>query len=219
MTARPPTPPPFCAIPEPKDDAYTCYPRDPRLELSVYQIKKKQKASQIRRDIERHFRKYQDDESFFDALRTFKNQETQQIIDSLESQPIHNRQRILEALSDLADNILFAAYQRVFQRLRGKYGAPGFLSSYKQTGETPLAIVGMGKLGGREINYQSDLDLIFVYAHKGETLGAPPVDNGQFFIKLAQQLMNTLSVMTATGRCYQVDTELRPSGNAGTLVT
>ena len=80
-----------------------------------------------------------------------------------------------------------------------------------------LAVLGMGKLGGRELNFSSDVDLIFVYTDQGETDGQRPVSNERYFRLLAQRLINLLSKQTADGFVYRVDARLRPFGDSGPL--
>ena len=84
-----------------------------------------------------------------------------------------------------------------------------------------MAIVGMGKLGGREMTATSDLDLIFVYSTSGETTvvsdGPRPLPAPQYFARLSQRLINAITAPTAEGRLYEVDMRLRPSGMAGPI--
>lgn len=86
-----------------------------------------------------------------------------------------------------------------------------------------FAIIGMGKLGAGEMSYGSDLDVIFLFSGAGETRttreGQKQLANIEFFIRVAQRLISYLTVKTAEGSCYEVDARLRPSGNAGLLVT
>ena len=85
-----------------------------------------------------------------------------------------------------------------------------------------VAIVGYGKLGGMELGYGSDLDLVFLHDSVGErqqTAGAKPVDNEVFFLRLAQRLVHLLTMHTAAGRLYEVDVRLRPSGKGGLAFT
>lgn len=163
--------------------------------------------------------KISDEEEFLDRLRRFKKEQHQRIIKDYETEPLNNRELILNELSNVADIIVHAAIRKSYLAVVQRHGIPSYLSSYKQLQESHLAIIAMGKFGERSINYQSDLDLIFVYSHRGETQGKIPIDNTEFFVKVAQKFINTLTVNTSQGRCYQIDTELRPSGNTGALVT
>ena len=81
-----------------------------------------------------------------------------------------------------------------------------------------LYILGMGKLGGFELNFSSDIDLIFTYPSQGETVGARrSVDNAKFFTRLGQRLINALDQYTADGFVYRTDMRLRPFGDSGAL--
>ena len=85
-----------------------------------------------------------------------------------------------------------------------------------------ICAVGYGKLGGMELGYGSDLDLVFLHDSHGEhqeTSGARPIDNQLFFVRLAQRIVHLLTMHSAAGRLYQVDVRLRPSGKGGLLVT
>jgi len=85
--------------------------------------------------------------------------------------------------------------------------------------QQPLLIIGMGKLGGRELNFSSDIDLIFTYPEQGETInGRRAIDNQQYFVKLAQKLISALDKQTFDGFVYRVDMRLRPFGDSGPLV-
>jgi glutamate-ammonia-ligase adenylyltransferase len=85
--------------------------------------------------------------------------------------------------------------------------------------QASLAVIGMGKLGGGDLNYHSDLDIIFVYDHQGTTDGDKQISNHEYFAKLAQKVISVLTMQTREGYVYKIDTRLRPSGNAGPLVT
>src|SRR5207248_1039388 len=85
-----------------------------------------------------------------------------------------------------------------------------------------ICAVGYGKLGGIELGYSSDLDLVFLHDSQGErqeTSGARPIDNQLFFVRLAQRIVHLLTMHSAAGRLYEVDVRLRPSGKGGLLVT
>ena len=96
-----------------------------------------------------------------------------------------------------------------------------FAGAHGRIAGCAMAIVGMGKLGGREMTATSDLDLIFVYATSGETTivsdGPRPLPAPQYFARLSQRLINAITAPTAEGRLYEVDMRLRPSGKAGPI--
>ncbi len=149
-----------------------------------------------------------DYESRLDALRRFRHEHFLRIgINDLDNLlPFHVAS---SQLSDLADVCLDAAWRVAEEETRRRYGlaaSPG-----------QFAVVGLGKLGARELTYNSDLDLIFVYVPTAADAG--PVSVHEFFTKLAQTLMTTLQVQTREGRMYAIDTRLRPSGNQGPLVS
>ena len=117
-------------------------------------------------------------------------------------------------VSALADSLILNAYEWHYQSFCERYGAP--MGSH---GPMPMCILGMGKLGGRELNFSSDIDLIFAYAEKGQTSGGKKsIEHQQFFTKLAQKLIHTLDTTTADGFVYRVDMRLRPFGESGPLV-
>ena len=117
---------------------------------------------------------------------------------------------ITTELSNLADAILNAAYRHVFKQLSTQHGTP-----YTSTGPALFSVISLGKLGGRELNYSSDIDLMFLYSGDGETDRGLP--NREFFQKLANQYAELLSTYTGEGMCYRVDLRLRPDGRFGEL--
>ena len=87
------------------------------------------------------------------------------------------------------------------------------------TTEQKMLVIGMGKLGARELNLSSDIDLIFCYPHRGETdHEKKPLDNGEFFTRVARKLIQSIDQMTADGFVFRVDMRLRPYGESGALV-
>jgi glutamate-ammonia-ligase adenylyltransferase len=87
--------------------------------------------------------------------------------------------------------------------------------------ESAFAVVAYGKLGGLELGYGSDLDLVFLHDSSGaeqQTTGPTVIDNQRFFTRLVQQLIHLLTIQTSSGRLYEIDTRLRPSGASGLLV-
>jgi glutamate-ammonia-ligase adenylyltransferase len=124
-------------------------------------------------------------------------------------------ERSLERLSLLADALIQASLDWLTQFCKNKWGTPTDVSGEEQY----LLVYGMGKLGGKELNFSSDIDLIFVYPHSGETQGCRRnLDNQQFFTRLAQKLITSLHQHTADGFVYRVDMRLRPFGDSGPLV-
>lgn len=124
-------------------------------------------------------------------------------------------QQALEHLTASADAFIIAAQQWLMPRFVERYGSPR-----DEQGELQqLAVIGMGKLGGGELNFSSDIDLIFCYAQQGETdHPRKPIENGVFFTRLAQALVALLDTVTADGRVFRVDLRLRPFGQSGPLV-
>ncbi len=154
-----------------------------------------------------------DEEEAADSLAWFKKREVQRIVRlDLEGRlPIG---RVLRRLSLVAEAAIEGAWRMARLRLAERYGNP----RTEQGDPAGFAIVALGRLGAREIDYGSDLDLIFLYEEKGTTDGERPIANVEFFTKLAQRTISLISLMTRYGRTYLVDAELRPSGGQGTLV-
>lgn len=118
---------------------------------------------------------------------------------------------ITEELSNLADALLDVAYSRIRAELAQKYGSPRLADG----NECGYSILALGKLGGRELNYSSDIDLMFVYEGPGNTDGPQPISNQEFFKKISNQLTDLMGTYTAEGMIYRVDLRLRPDGRLG----
>ena len=116
-------------------------------------------------------------------------------------------------LSDLADVAVSAALDRLYAWQCQRYGAPRGADGQPQR----MVVLGMGKLGGRELNFSSDIDLIFAYPSQGETDGARAISNEEFFRRLGQRLGKVLAETTADGFVFRVDLRLRPFGESGPL--
>jgi [glutamine synthetase] adenylyltransferase / [glutamine synthetase]-adenylyl-L-tyrosine phosphorylase len=80
-----------------------------------------------------------------------------------------------------------------------------------------FSVISLGKLGGKELNYSSDIDLMFVYGGNGETDGPTRITNKEFCKKIANEYTALLSTYTADGQCYRVDLRLRPDGTLGEI--
>ncbi len=118
---------------------------------------------------------------------------------------------VTEELSHLADAILDLTYRRIWREVAARHGAP----RQDDGSVCGFSVISLGKLGGNELNYSSDIDLMFVYSANGETDGAQPITNKEFFKKIANRLTELLSTYTAEGQCYRVDLRLRPDGRYG----
>jgi glutamate-ammonia-ligase adenylyltransferase len=212
---QPPQRPPNPFLFEPERDSFTKHKTTPNLsdDAGCGAVHN----PPLQTELERELDAAADKEAAYDVLRAFKRRKYAEIR-VLESDPLANRRKIMTELALVADAVLNAGYAYVKAFMDAEWGHPSYLSSYKQTLPAALAVIGMGKLGGLELNYESDLDLVFVYSHVGETAGKKSVSNAEYFARFAQKFLNLLSVQTSAGRCYDTDVELRPSGNAGTLV-
>lgn len=121
----------------------------------------------------------------------------------------------LADLSDFADAAIGLAVEHARQALAARYGEPRSASGEVQ----PLLVLAMGKLGGRELNFSSDVDLVLLFPEHGETDGARPIANEEFFTRLGQSLIRLLETATSDGFTLRVDMRLRPFGESGPLVT
>jgi len=117
----------------------------------------------------------------------------------------------LQQLSDLADRLLGAATRFAEKQLEPRFG-----HARNSAGERiPLVILGMGKLGGRELNFSSDIDVIFCYSENGETDGDRALSAQEYFARLSRQIIALIDEVTVDGFVFRVDTRLRPFGDSG----
>ena len=122
---------------------------------------------------------------------------------------------VMRSVTALAEEALRFALRWLHPWMQDTYGVPrGAASGQAQH----LVVVGMGKLGGEELNVSSDIDLVFIYPEAGETDGARPISNQEYFTRLARRLIGALSEHTADGQVFRVDMRLRPYGESGPLV-
>ena len=127
--------------------------------------------------------------------------------------------KVSDYLTWLAEAILQEVFGLAWQQMVARHGTPYGLDG--QPCAPGFLVVGYGKLGGIELGHESDLDLVFIHAGDParETAGPKPLDSQQFFIRLAQRMIHLLSTQTNSGKLYEVDMQLRPSGSAGLLVS
>src|ERR1700678_1991416 len=120
----------------------------------------------------------------------------------------------LHALSDLADGCIRAAAAASRLHLDAVFGRPRGPNAE----EAPLIVLGMGKLGGRELNFSSDIDLVFLFSQPGQTDGPRQIENEEYFNRLGRELIRLLDVRNEDGFVFRVDMRLRPFGDSGPLV-
>jgi len=158
------------------------------------------------------------------ALHSFKNAQQVRvgIRDILGKEKI---EATTGALSDIAQVSLEQITRQEFERLAQKFGRPKVGDEGDDRPDCELIIIAMGKFGGRELNYYSDLDLIFLYEADGTTQSArrtrrdETTNNQHFFSELAQRIIKTASQLGPNGRLYEIDPRLRPTGRSGLLST
>jgi glutamate-ammonia-ligase adenylyltransferase len=121
---------------------------------------------------------------------------------------------VMDAMTRLADLSIAAAVRCHAAELGATYGTPRNAAGEAQE----LIVVGMGKLGGGELNVSSDIDLVFVYPEDGSTDGRRSIENGEFFERLGRKVIAALHNVTADGYVFRVDMRLRPYGESGALV-
>lgn len=127
---------------------------------------------------------------------------------------------ITEEISNLADAILEYALRFARQELDNRYGIPHEIDEKGRARQAKFCIVALGKLGSKELNYSSDIDLLFLYSAEGTTSGSGSrgaVTNREYFVKLSELITKTVSAQTGEGAAYRVDMRLRPNGRVGAL--
>jgi [glutamine synthetase] adenylyltransferase / [glutamine synthetase]-adenylyl-L-tyrosine phosphorylase len=182
-----------------RDPHHFYWVTDPQI---LYSVRKKR---QIQRELVRTLRALGDVQKQLDYLRFVKRREMLQIgiRDLLRLCPV---EETLTALSVLAEALISAAYWICASHLRREYDIP-------QGAFTGFTILGMGKLGGSELNFSSDVDLIYLYRSDLEEVGS--ITAPEYFRRLCQKVTAALNEFTGEGYVYRVDLRLRPEGKAG----
>ena len=170
--------------------------------------------------------KAQDYAAALTELRRFKQRELFRIA-ARDLARLSNVVEITRELSDVADTCLEAVFQIIRLQFTARFGQPYHQDADGHWQPTAFAVLGLGKLGGQELNYSSDVDLMFVYDDEGDVCKEPPkgketpravMSNHQFFGKLAEAFSAEVSRITEDGFLFRVDLRLRPEGDAGPLV-
>ena len=155
------------------------------------------------------------------VLRLFKksNVLTVAASDVLAESPL---MKVSDALTDIAEVSVQATLNLAYQAGVERHGYPVGINGQRcRLDAKGFAVIGYGKLGGIELGYGSDLDLVFIHAleEQSETDGKKSISGAEFAIRVAQKFMSLMTTQTLDGRVYEIDTRLRPSGEAGMLVT
>ena len=136
--------------------------------------------------------------------------------------------KVSDRLTDIAELIIQCCMDLAWQQMTHVYGTPFCGDRPENLRQVLVAVAGYGKLGGLELGYASDLDLVFLHDSSGEiqqtqgerqTAGERPLDNTVFFLRLGQRIVHLLTMHSAAGRLYEVDMRLRPNGKGGFLMT
>src|SRR6266536_1318011 len=148
-------------------------------------------------------------------LARFKRREYVRIMlrDVLRIAPLAETTAEISALSDV---LIQEALREAESTLERRFGLPQHLDAEGRTLNTPFAVLALGKLGGSELNYSSDIDLLYIYGD-GQEPPTATVSNREYFVRLAQQVTEILSRPTAEGAVFRIDLRLRPQGNEGEL--
>lgn len=155
------------------------------------------------------------------VLRLFKKSHVLAVAasDVLAERPL---MKVSDSLTYIAEVVVQSALQLAIKMIAARHGFPQRKNGDRLSAEQPaFSVIGYGKLGGIELGYGSDLDLVFVHdvEEQSETNGKKQISGMEFCVRVAQKLMALLTTQTLDGRAYEVDMRLRPSGDAGVLVS
>ncbi|PLY00873.1 MAG: bifunctional [glutamate--ammonia ligase]-adenylyl-L-tyrosine phosphorylase/[glutamate--ammonia-ligase] adenylyltransferase [Desulfuromonas sp.] len=195
--------------------------------VSRFYASESKDRAQMKEELEAQMILAEDFELKLDTLRRFRNEEFLRIaLNDLHGQMLQGEGA--RQLSLLAEVCLEQACCMARKELAVRFGGPFTVDEESgEKNDAAFAVVGMGKLGGLELNYHSDLDIIFIYDREGQTEPVAETEerrfrqlsNHEYFAKLAQRIISVLTLVTREGFVYEIDTRLRPSGNQGPLVT
>ncbi len=182
--------------------------------LAAHVLEAPREATTLTRDLSDDLARCESDELAMSALRQWRRRELVRIAwraiagwaDEAET---------LRDLSAFADAAIAAACEFAERSLTRRYGTPRSPQGIAQN----LVVLGMGKLGGCELNFSSDVDLIFLFGEPGDTDGTRSISNEEFFTRVARALIRLLDAVTPDGFVFRVDMRLRPFGDSGPLVS
>ncbi len=161
----------------------------------------------------------EDLEAQMEALRHIKQAHVLRVAaaDVMEAVPL---MVVSDHLTDIAEVMVGAAFDLAWRHMVARHGRPE--SCDERVCDTGFAIIAYGKMGGFELGYGSDLDIVFLHSKESEgkyTGGEKPLDNAVFYARLGQRMIHILNTRIAAGELYEIDTRLRPSGASGLLVS
>lgn len=164
-----------------------------------------------------------DDEHYLSVIRAFKKTQVLAVA-TADILGLRHIMKVSDSLTFIAQVVLESALRRAFAELIAKHGYPKLATGEYATDEQMgVAIIGYGKLGGIEMSYASDLDVVFLHMidEKADTLareGQRAVSGMKFASRVVQKVLGYLTTQTRDGRAYEMDMRLRPSGNAGVMI-
>ena len=165
----------------------------------------------LRKELTRLIARAKTDEARKEALNRFKDRELFRIDMKHIVEPSSNLPDFSLALTELAEVIMERSVVDCRAKLEKTYGSPR-LTNKKPC---PFAVLGLGKLGGRELGYASDIEVLFIYEGSGKTSGKKGIENSEFFERLAQELLGWIE--TKQEGIFHLDVRLRPHGGKGSL--
>jgi glutamate-ammonia-ligase adenylyltransferase len=199
--------------------------------LSVFdfeELRHPRRADGLRREVKRILEQklaVRDYAEALSELRRFKQHEILRVA-ARDLGRLSNVVEITRELSDMADVCLGAVLRIISKQFVERYGRPFHQDAQDRWRPTAFCILGLGKLGGHELNYSSDVDLMFLYEDEGDVFKETPtgktslrpvMSNHQYFCKLAEMVSDEISRATADGFLFRVDLRLRPEGDSGPI--
>lgn len=196
--------------------------------LQLEALRYGRRAEGLRREVEKFLRPALDAREHAPALallRQFKQREMLRIA-ARDLCRMADVIAITREISDVADVCLDAVWRISRQQFMDRFGVPHHPDTAGRWHETPACVLGMGKLGGQELNYSSDVDVLFLYADEGQALRGEPAPGGrrtrtmsshQYFNRLAESFIAEVTRLTPDGVLFRIDLRLRPEGDAGPL--
>jgi glutamate-ammonia-ligase adenylyltransferase len=162
-----------------------------------------------------------DQEQQMEALRQFKQANVLRVA-AADVAGVYPLMIVSDHLTEIAEVVLGQVVRLAYDYLASRHGVPQGVNAQGKSCPPGFIVLGYGKLGGIELGYGSDLDLVFLHGNEGEgmaTAGEKSVDNNVFFARLGQRIIHMMTAHTPSGTLYDIDARLRPSGEAGMLVS